>query len=110
AHQGEWVVPIEGEYHDHEVLQLPPNGQGAAVLAALARLADAPADDPDDPADVVAVARAIREGMEDAYTHVADPRVADVPRFWEADLRKTAGRDTVYTAVVADGMAVSLIT
>jgi gamma-glutamyltranspeptidase/glutathione hydrolase len=110
AHRGEWVVPIEGAYHEHEVLQLPPNGQGAAVLSALARLADAPADDPDDPADVVAVARAIREGMEDANTHVADPRVADVPRVWEDDVRQALGRDTVYTAVVADGMAVSLIT
>jgi gamma-glutamyltranspeptidase/glutathione hydrolase len=114
-HRGEWVAPIAGPYRDHEVLQLPPNGTGGAVLAALARLVDAPAHDPDDPADVVAVARAIREGMEDAHAHVADPRVAEVPRFWEADFRgtdlsKTVGRDTVYTAVVADGMAVSLIT
>jgi gamma-glutamyltranspeptidase/glutathione hydrolase len=108
-HRGEWVRPITGDYHDHEVVQLPPNGQGAAVLAALGRLTDAPADDPDDPADVVAVARAIREGMEDAYAHVADPRASAVPRFWEPDSRKAAGRDTVYTAVVADGMAVSLI-
>jgi gamma-glutamyltranspeptidase / glutathione hydrolase len=109
-HRGEWVAPIAGEYHGHEVLQLPPNGQGAAVLAALARLADAHASDPDDPADVVTVARAIRAGMEDAYTHVADPRVSTVLPFWETDFRQTVGRDTVYTAVVADGMAVSLIT
>ncbi len=120
GHRGEWVTPIGGEYHDHEVLQLPPNGQGAAVLAALARLAAAPVSTPDDPAEVVAVARAIRAGMEDAYTHVADPRVSPVPPFWETDsrqtdisetdFRQTVGRDTVYTAVVADGMAVSLIT
>jgi len=110
GHRGEWVVPIAGEYHEHEVLQLPPNGQGAAVLAALARLAAAPVSTPDDPADVVAVTRAIREGMEDAHTHIADPRVSPVPPFWETDLRQTVGRDTVYTAVVADGMAVSLIT
>ncbi len=113
-HRGEWVAPITGEYHDHEVVQLPPNGQGAAVLAALARLAPAPVSTPDDPADVVTVVRAIRAGMEDAYAHVADPRVSTVPPFWETDFRKTdisktAGRDTVYTAVVADGMAVSLI-
>jgi gamma-glutamyltranspeptidase/glutathione hydrolase len=110
SHRGEWVTPITGAYHDHEVVQLPPNGQGAAVLATLARLSAAPAHDPDDPADVVAVARAIREGMEDAHTHVADPRVRDVPRFWETRLDQGVGRDTVYTAVVADGMAVSLIT
>jgi len=104
-HRGEWVAPIAGEYHQHEVLQLPPNGQGVAVLAALARLASAPVSSPDDPADVVAVADAIRAGMEDAHAHVADPRVSAVTPFWES-----AGRDTVYTAVVADGMAVSLIT
>jgi gamma-glutamyltranspeptidase/glutathione hydrolase len=119
-HRGEWVAPIAGAYRDREVLQLPPNGQGGAVLAALARLDARPPGAPDDPADVVAVARAIREGMEDAHLHVADPRVAEVPEFWARDLRrtassktassKTAGRDTVYTAVVADGMAVSLIT
>jgi gamma-glutamyltranspeptidase/glutathione hydrolase len=108
-HRGEWVTPITGEYHGHEVLQLPPNGQGAAVLAALARLTDEPAHDPDDPADVVTVARAIRAGMEGAHAHVADPRVADVPPFWQHDFLRAAGRDTVYTAVVADGMAVSLI-
>jgi gamma-glutamyltranspeptidase/glutathione hydrolase len=110
AHRGEWVAPIAGAYRDHEVVQLPPNGQGAAVLAALARLEGSPVSDPDDPADVVAVARAIRAGMEDAHAHVADPRVSTVPRFWETDFRKTVGRDTVYTAVVADGVAVSLIT
>jgi gamma-glutamyltranspeptidase/glutathione hydrolase len=104
-HRGEWVTPIAGGYRDREVVQLPPNGQGAAVLAALARLDATPAAAPDDPADVVAVARAIRAGMEDAHRHVADPRVAEVPQFW-----RSTGRDTVYTAVVADGMAVSLIT
>jgi gamma-glutamyltranspeptidase/glutathione hydrolase len=109
-HRGEWVVPITGAYRDHEVLQLPPNGQGAAVLSALARLTSTPVTNPDDPADVVAVARAIREGMEDAHAHVADPRVSDVPRFWAPDLGTSVGRDTVYTAVVAEGMAVSLIT
>ena len=48
--------------------------------------------------------------MEEAHAHVADPRVSPVPPFWETNFRKTVGRDTVYTAVVADGMAVSLIT
>jgi gamma-glutamyltranspeptidase/glutathione hydrolase len=110
AHRGEWVTPITGAYHDREVVQLPPNGQGAAVLAALARLAPAPANDPDAPADVVAVARAIRAGMEEAHTHVADPRVHEVPKFWTPRFQDGTGRDTVYTAVVADGMAVSLIT
>jgi gamma-glutamyltranspeptidase/glutathione hydrolase len=43
---------------------------------------------------------AVRTGMRLAHRHVADPRVSSVPAFWG---------DTVYTAAVADGMAVSLI-
>jgi gamma-glutamyltranspeptidase/glutathione hydrolase len=46
--------------------------------------------------------RAIREGMRLAHNHVADPRFSEVVAFW-------SGRDTVYTAVIAGGMAVSLI-
>jgi gamma-glutamyltranspeptidase/glutathione hydrolase len=43
---------------------------------------------------------AVREGMRLAHLHVADPRASRVPAFWG---------DTVYTAAVADGTAVSLI-
>ena len=102
AHRGEWVAPITGSYRDHDVVELPPNGQGAAVLAALARRDDEDPGGPEDPETVVAVMRAVRAGMQAAYRHVADPRVAPVPEFWRA-------RDTVYLAVGADGMAVSLI-
>ena len=97
AHVGEWVAPLRGAYRGTEVLELPANGQGASVLAALAALDGRP------PGDVAAVLLAIREGMLLAYRHVADPRVAEVPPFWER------GRDTVYTAVSAGGMHVSLI-
>jgi gamma-glutamyltranspeptidase/glutathione hydrolase len=97
------VTPISGAYRDHEIVELPPNGQGAAVLAALARRDREPAGEPGAPDTVVAVIEAIREGMQLAQRHVADPRHADVVPFW-------GGHDTVYTAVQADGMGVSLIT
>jgi gamma-glutamyltranspeptidase/glutathione hydrolase len=48
--------------------------------------------------------------MRLAHRHVADPRAATVPEFWAALAARDTGRDTVYTAAVADGMAVSLIT
>ena len=95
AHRGEWVEPLCGEYRDHDVLELPPNGVGAAVLAGLRRLAlsDSPG--------LAEVMVAAREGMELAAQHVADPRHAPVADFW--------AHDTVYVAVVAGGMSVSLI-
>jgi gamma-glutamyltranspeptidase / glutathione hydrolase len=102
AHRGEWVDPISTEYRGHTVVELPPNGQGAAVLAALNELdrdAIGPARDPE---TVARTMTAVRHGMETAYEHVADPRFSPVTPFWEA-------RDTVYTAVVADGVCVSLI-
>jgi gamma-glutamyltranspeptidase/glutathione hydrolase len=86
---------VGGGYRDHEVLQLPPNGVGAAVLAGLSELRAVPT-----PA-LADVMLAARSGMQQATSHVADPRHAAIPRFWAPD--------TVYTAVVADGMAVSLI-
>jgi gamma-glutamyltranspeptidase/glutathione hydrolase len=99
-HRGEWVQPITAEYRGFEVYEHPPNGQGAAVLAALAQREAEDPGTPEDPKTVVQVLRAIRNGMEAAYANVADPRFAAVPRFWS---------NTVYTAVVAQGMAVSLI-
>ncbi len=102
SHQGEWVQPISGHYRGFEVVQMPPNGQGASVLYALGRRDREPAGSPDDPATVAAKVLAVREGMRLSMAHIADPRVADVPPFWSRS-------DTVYTAVYADGMGVSLI-
>jgi gamma-glutamyltranspeptidase/glutathione hydrolase len=36
AHVSEWVEPLRRSYHGVEVCELPPNGQGAAALLALA--------------------------------------------------------------------------
>ncbi|MBV8982307.1 MAG: gamma-glutamyltransferase, partial [Acidimicrobiia bacterium] len=96
GHRGEWVDPISTTYRGHEVVELPPNGQGAAVLVALNELEDAPLGPAGDPETVDRTMQAVRRGMETAYAQVADPRRSAVEPFWEA-------RDTVYTAVVADG-------
>jgi len=99
SHAGEWTVPVSTEFRGLTVLQHPPNGQGAAVLAALRLLErDAP---PDGAEGVAMVMSAVREGMRLAHRHVADPRTVAVPAFWSGD--------TVYTAVIAGGMGVSLI-
>jgi gamma-glutamyltranspeptidase/glutathione hydrolase len=102
AHRGEWVDPISTSYRGHEVVELPPNGQGAAVLVALNELDEKPLGAAGEPETVDRTMQAVRRGMETAYAQVADPRAGAIAPFWE-------GRDTVYTAVYADGMAVSLI-
>ena len=102
SHRGEWVEPIRTDYRGHTVVELPSNGQGAAVLAALNELECEALGPVRMPETVARTMSAVRHGMEMAYEHVADPRFADIPPFWEA-------RDTVYTAVVADDMCVSLI-
>jgi len=98
AHKGEWGTPISAPYRGFEVLQHPPNGQGAAVLAALRLLDRQPPARGDERLAVLMTA--VREGMRLAHRHVADPRTGAVPAFWG---------NTVYTAAAADGMAVSLI-
>ena len=101
SHAGEWTTPICGSYRGLEVVEHPPNGQGAAVLAALDILDRTPAA-PSAVDRLVQQVVAIRDGMRLAHRHVADPASAAVPEFWRRG-------DTVYTAVVADGVAVSLI-
>jgi gamma-glutamyltranspeptidase/glutathione hydrolase len=129
AHRSEWVEPIEATYRGHEVVELPPNGQGLVVLIAL-RILDAfslvdmaPVErahvmieaiklafadgravigDPESAADVLPL-------LED--DHIAE-RIARIgPRaLLEVPPGPAAAGDTAYVAVVdRQGRAVSLI-
>src|SRR5437764_530461 len=90
-HRGEWVDPISTTYRGREVLELPPNGQGGAVLAALNQLDGRPLGPVHEAETVDRTMKAVRHGMEAAYDHVADPRFVKVTPFWER-------RDPVYPA------------
>jgi gamma-glutamyltranspeptidase/glutathione hydrolase len=81
AHHGEWVTPLTVNYHGYDVYELPPNGQGAAVLQMLQILkgfdlkkmgagsADA----------LTAMLEAKRLAYEDLAKWYADPAFVKVP-------------------------------
>ncbi|HTT82900.1 MAG TPA: gamma-glutamyltransferase family protein [Rhizomicrobium sp.] len=81
AHHGEWVEPLSVDYRGYDVYELPPNGQGAAVLEMLQMLkgfdlkkmgvgsADA----------LTAMLEAKRLAYEDLAKWYADPAFVKVP-------------------------------
>ncbi len=135
AHHGEWVTPLSVNYHGYDVYELPPNGQGAAVLQMLQilkgfdlkKMGAGSAD------TLTAMFEAKRLVYEDLAKWYADPDFAKIPmkgllsdRYADErrkliDLRKAnpdfgpgdpklEDGDTIYlTAADKDGMMVSLI-
>ncbi|MEM9615034.1 MAG: gamma-glutamyltransferase family protein [Actinomycetota bacterium] len=81
AHQGRWVAPISVAYRDHEVWEIPPNGQG---LAALIALGIAARTDVADHGQITAEAwhrqiEAMKLGFADSDATVGDPEHGAVP-------------------------------
>ncbi|MBV9903442.1 MAG: gamma-glutamyltransferase [Alphaproteobacteria bacterium] len=135
AHHGEWVDPLGVNYRGYDVYELPPNGQGAAVLQMLQILkgydlkkmgagsADA----------ITAMLEAKRLSYEDLAKWYADPafvhvpikellsdRYADMrrklidlakanPNVGPGDPRLGQGDTTYFTTADKDGMMVSII-
>lgn len=94
SHRSEWVDPISARYRDHEVWEIPPNGQGIAALIALRILDGFDLQDvapfghaggpvaPDAPANPAAwhhAIEAMKLALADTHAMVADPAVVDVP-------------------------------
>ena len=118
AHRSEWVEPLRRSFRGVEVCELPPNGQGAAALLALAlyeglepgahfeveamklALADTRASVHDGPLPADFFAEA---GLPRAERSIRRDSVVDV----DVDLPR--GGTTYLCAVDGDGMAVSLI-
>jgi gamma-glutamyltranspeptidase/glutathione hydrolase len=76
-----WVEPISTEFAGTEVLELPPNGQGLAVLIALNILNHfgLKALDPQGSARRHLEIEAIKLAWELRNRHIADPEFADIP-------------------------------
>jgi len=73
AHAPEWVAPLSTEYKGLTVWELPPNGQGVAVLLALNLLLGFDLR-PEDPWSYHVQIEAMRLALADTYRFVADPR------------------------------------
>lgn len=130
AHAGEWTEPISTTYRGVEVLEHPPNGQGAVALEALnlAETFDLSAD-PGDADRLHRLIEAVKLAFADGYATITDPAVVDVPLETILDkgyagqrasevgpeagtypAKAGEGHDTAYlTAVDGDGTAVSFI-
>ena len=81
AFHSEWVEPISVAYRNHEVWEIPPNGQGIAALQALGIVeGTAMHESPHgSAASWHCQIEAMKIAFADAYRYVADPRRADVP-------------------------------
>jgi gamma-glutamyltranspeptidase/glutathione hydrolase len=135
AHRGEWVTPLTVNYRGFDVHELPPNGQGAAVLQMLQMLKgfDLRAMGAGSADALAAMIEAKRLAFEDLARWYGDPLFAIVPvkgllsdtyaderrqlidlaranpGFGHGEPRLHAG-DTTYLATAdQDGMMVSLI-
>lgn len=126
GHRSQWVEPIRARYRDHEVWEIPPNGQGIATLIALNVLAGLPAEHV---ADWHVQVEAMKMALADTHALVTDPDVVSVPTAEllsgaHADRRRALigdravdpvavdprASDTVYLcATDDDGMMVSFI-
>jgi gamma-glutamyltranspeptidase / glutathione hydrolase len=129
AHRGEWVDPLDVARHgEWELIEFPPNTQGAVVNGALAVLAD------DEPRELFSARRVHRqaEAVKAAFTEAArcigDPRAGgSIGRLgdtsWAAEVRERLDAEasvpppealplpggTVYVAVADESTTVSLI-
>ncbi len=98
GHRGEWVAPIGVPYRDHEVWEIPPNGQGIAALLALGML-----DHHDlrasqlDPLSWHRQIEAMKLAFVDSDAHVGDEAFHAVPVAGLLDSRYLAERAQLIT-------------
>lgn len=79
GHRSTWVEPVAADYRDHQVWELPPNGQGVAALLALNLLAGLDRSGATDEERRHVEIEAMKLAFADAHAYVADPELVDVP-------------------------------
>ena len=92
-HQPEWVDPVSTDYRGYDVWEIPPNGQGIAVLQILNMLEtfDIGSMEPNSPEQLHLFIEAKKLAFEDRATYYADMDFAPVPL--EQLISKEYGRD-----------------
>jgi gamma-glutamyltranspeptidase/glutathione hydrolase len=131
-HRFDWVAPIHVDFRGHRIHEIPPNGQGIAVLIALGILerCDLAGLEPDSSEMLHMQIEALKLGAGDVRAHVADPehmqvtvtelldpaRLEDLARTLRRSgiaapaPRAMAASSTIYLAAAdASGMMVSFI-
>lgn len=131
SHTSQWSDPLSTTYRGYDVWEMPPSGQGLAVLMALnilegVDLATKPREDEE---NYHLQLEAMKLAFADTHRYIADPEHASVPVAWllskeyaaerraligERALLPQAGSppqsDTTYLCVAdANGMMISLI-
>jgi gamma-glutamyltranspeptidase/glutathione hydrolase len=114
AHKAEWVEPVSTTYRGWHVYELPPNGQGIAVLQMLNLLEgfDLGAIEWGSAEHLHLVIEAKKLAFEDRARYYADPEFAAVPvarllaKDYAAERRALIDADTASAAPVAGEIAV----
>jgi gamma-glutamyltranspeptidase / glutathione hydrolase len=130
AHTADWVTPIQQDYRNVTLHEIPPNGQGLAAQIALGILKHREAPPLDSADSVHLQIEAMKIAIRASFDHFADPRAMRVTPeelLGSGSLEKAAasisdrasdlppvslpvGHDTVYlTAADASGMMISFI-
>lgn len=80
AHASEWVDPIQTDFADVTIHQVPPNGQGLIALLTLGilRHTEIAAFEPDAAEAIHLQVEALKLAIVDAERYVSDPRTMDV--------------------------------
>lgn len=73
AYRPEWVDPIKTTYGPYDVCELPPNGQGIAVLMAINIVKNLPNKDTSSFESIHGQIEALKIALTDAKTYVTDP-------------------------------------
>ncbi len=81
AHKSNWVKPISTEFAGHEILEIPPSGQGLTALIALNILAvtGIRRHAPDSAERLHLEIEAMKLAWELRNRHIADPEFSEVP-------------------------------